>query len=395
MIELFIDFANTFVYVYLVPGMTIALGLCFFFIAIPQCQSLECYKRSRFLMGITFVVYGLAIILEQITLKGSSSSGVLARLIIIAISVSQAFMFTSTLVTLVDISYLTVRRIAAEGLVLLALVVSAFHVAGLGSRWADGVLCAMVAGYIVLLVRYVRLFRRRYAAYVRCMDNYFSDDETKRLQWVSRSFYCSLAVGVLALLYSFKPSALTCLVFMSVVAIYYTTFGIRFINYAFTFSLYKEAIEDAASECQNGQPAQEADTSVLSDNAGETKGAASAAPEDEQLMRDIDELMQRELLYKNPGLTAAVVAARLSKNHRMVSEVISRCHASNFKSYVNEMRIAEAVRLLADGWLHDHTIDALAEECGFCNRITFYRVFKRIKGVAPTEFMVTESAERN
>ena len=40
--------------------MTIALGLCFFFIAIPQCQSLECYKRSRFLMGITFVVYGLA-----------------------------------------------------------------------------------------------------------------------------------------------------------------------------------------------------------------------------------------------------------------------------------------------------------------------------------------------
>ena len=83
--------------------MTIALGLCFFFIAIPQCQSLECYKRSRFLMGITFVMYGLAIILEQITLKGSSSSGVLARLIIIAISVSQAFMFTSTLVTLVII----------------------------------------------------------------------------------------------------------------------------------------------------------------------------------------------------------------------------------------------------------------------------------------------------
>lgn len=375
--------------------MTIALGLCFFFIAIPQCQSLECYKRSRILMGITFVVYGLAIILEQIALKGSSRPGVLARLIIIAISVSQAFMFTSTLVTLVDISYLTVRRIAAEGLVLLALVVSAFHVAGLGSRWADGVLYAMVAGYIVLLVRYVRLFRRRYAAYVRCMDNYFSDDETKRLQWVSRSFYCSLAVGVLALLYSFKPSALTCLIFMTVVVIYYTSFGIRFINYAFTFPLYKEAIEDAASECQDRQPAQEADTPVLSDNAGESKAVASPTQEDEQLMRDIDGLMQRELLYKEKNLTVAMVAAKLSKNHRMVSEVISRCRASNFKNYVNEMRIAEAERLLADGWLRDHTIDTLAEECGFCNRITFYRVFKRIKGVAPTEFLVTESAECN
>lgn len=56
------------------------------------------------------------------------------------------------------------------------------------------------------------------------------------------------------------------------------------------------------------------------------------------------------------------------------------------------MRVDEAVRLISDGWLDTHTIDALAAECGFANRVSFYRVFKQQKGVAPTEFLVTQSA---
>lgn len=55
------------------------------------------------------------------------------------------------------------------------------------------------------------------------------------------------------------------------------------------------------------------------------------------------------------------------------------------------MRVDEAVRLVSDGWLDTHTIDALATECGFANRVSFYRAFKQQKGVSPTEFLLQKA----
>ena len=178
-----------------------------------------------------------------------------------------------------------------------------------------------------------------------------------------------MGVGLLALVSSVVLSAAPSLLFMSVAVAYYAFFGIRFINYAFTFKQYEDAIAcGGAASSGSPVPPQAPQQSPTTD--------------DERLMHD-------ERLYRRQGLTVAVVAARLGRNHRVVSEVISRCGGTNFKTYVNAFRVEEAVALMASGWLHDHTVDALAEECGFASRVSFYRVFKRMKGVAPTDYMVT------
>ncbi|MGM9846847.1 MAG: helix-turn-helix domain-containing protein [Muribaculaceae bacterium] len=383
-----IELADKFFNIYIAPGIMIALGLCFFFVSIPECRSLDSYKRSRLLMGVAFVVYGLALMVEQIVVReGGEPFGTQARLIVMAISFSQAFLFTSTLVTLLDISYFKPRRIAIEGLLLVLYLVIAFYVSSWSEDMTDVMYYVSVVLYIFLLVRYVLIFRRRFSAYVLCMENYFSDDEEKRLLWVSRLFYYSLGIGILALAYSFVPSALVSFIFLSIAVVYYTCFAIKFINYPFNFSAYKEAIEEVpdvvcCDEAVESEPAKE-ETMETCGNPEEP------SDEDENLMCRIDDLIQKELLYKIPNLTVAMIAVKLSKNHRVVSEVISRCRGKNFKRYINEKRIEEAAALISSGWLQDHTIDALAEECGFGNRVNFYRVFKLIKGVAPTEFSVT------
>ena len=368
--------ANEVVSLFVAPGMVLALGLCFFFVAIPQCRALRSYTRSRSLMGVAFLLYGAALIAEHVSAVGGGVSGPLARVIVIAISASQAFLFTSTLVTLVDMEAFSVRRMAVEGMALLAVMAAVAAVAAEGGRYAWAALYVSVCGYVALLVYYVAVFRRCYAVYRRRMDDYYSSDEYRWLLWVERSFYWSLGIGLLALLYSFVPSAATSLLFMSVAVAYYVFFGIRFINYAFTFKQYEDAIAcGGAAPSGSPVPPQAPQQSPTAD--------------DEQLMAAIERLMHDERLYRKPGLTVAVVAARLGRNHRVVSEVTSRCGGTNFKAYVNAFRVEEAVALMAGGWLHDHTVDALAEECGFASRVSFYRVFKRMKGVAHTDYMVT------
>lgn len=128
--------ANEVVSLFVAPGMVLALGLCFFFVAIPQCRALRGYTRSRSLMGVAFLLYGAALIAEHVSAVGGGVGGPLARVIIIGISASQAFLFTSTLVTLVDVEAFSVRRMAVEGMTLLAVMAAVVAVAAEGGRYA-------------------------------------------------------------------------------------------------------------------------------------------------------------------------------------------------------------------------------------------------------------------
>ncbi len=362
--------AYTFV-VYLAPGLLTALGLCFFFIKIPQEHSLDRYRRSRRLMGITFVLYGMAILIDDVYSSGAGNDLMLERMIIIAISAFQAFFFTTTLVTLVDLTYFTVKRLLAEGLAIVTFLAVAFGVACTLDGISFAVYMVCMCGYAVQLMRYVRIFRHRYSMYVELMDNYYSADEDRRLLWVKRSFYWSLGIGLLALGYSFVPTPATSLLFMSAAIAYYVFFGIRFINYTYDFTFYRQ-VADKTDLC----------------TVGKTQLPTDA---EQQMMQHIDKMMRDDKVYRSATLTINVLAAKLGKNQRMVSAVISHCRNTNFKSYINAMRVDEAVRLVSDGWLDTHTIDALATECGFTNRVSFYRAFKQQKGVSPTGFLLQKA----
>ncbi len=355
----------------LAPGLLTALGLCFFFIKIPQDKSLDSYRRSRRLMAITFVLYGLTILVDDVYTSGVANDLMLERMIIIAISAFQAFLFTTTLVTLVDMSYFTVKRMLAEGIAILAFLAAAFGVACTSGGTAAAVYVVCMGGYVVQLVRYVRIFRCRYSMYVELMDNYYSADEDRRLLWVKRSFYWSLGIGLLALVYSFVPNPATSLLFMAAAISYYVFFGLRFVNYTYDFTFYRQ-VADKTDLCADGKAQPPTDAEM-------------------QMMRHIDKIVHDDKMYRSATLTISVLAAKLGRNQRMVSAVISHCRNTNFKSYINAMRVEEAISLVAEGWLDTHTIDALATECGFTNRVSFYRAFKQQKGVSPTEFLLRKA----
>lgn len=352
---------------YIAPGILMGMAVCLIFLYIPPKAVLRNYRVARYVMGGAYIFYAMCIYLEY-HVFGASENTQLAKPIILFISCIQAFLFTHTMITLTRINYVTIQQMVIElvAIVFMTAVIFVSHIYFPGSvaQWAFWI---YVVFYIALLSRYVFIFNKEYKRYESQMDNYFSDEDTRRLFWVKRSFYISLAVGVLALLYALVPSTAMGIIFMSIVIVFYAAFGVRFINYVLHFQSIEAAIVSTPKEL--GEP----------------------LDVENEMMQRIDNLMVEEKLYRKSDLSVADISERLGERPRDVSSIISTCRKMNFKTYINEQRVAEAKRLLDEDKSNHRTIDAIASEAGFANRSSFYRVFKRSQGISPTDYRLTNS----
>lgn len=67
--------------------------------------------------------------------------------------------------------------------------------------------------------------------------------------------------------------------------------------------------------------------------------------------------------------------------------MINDTYGKNFKTLLNECRIKEACRRLLDTEHYGNmTIQAIYEEVGYSNNVSFIRAFKRVNGMTPSEY---------
>jgi AraC-like DNA-binding protein len=95
-------------------------------------------------------------------------------------------------------------------------------------------------------------------------------------------------------------------------------------------------------------------------------------------------LLQKAHLNKNISLQQLATLCGIRAN--VVSEVLNKFYQKNFYDFINELRAKEVVTRLQDNSFSHLTIDALAEECGFKSKSTFYQSFKKLTGQTPTQY---------
>ncbi|GHT66929.1 hypothetical protein AGMMS50239_29200 [Bacteroidia bacterium] len=127
-----------------------------------------------------------------------------------------------------------------------------------------------------------------------------------------------------------------------------------------------------------------ADTDELPEEE-ELPKAAEPDETDKLLFAEIEHLIDGGL-YRESNLSLYMLAAKTNQNPTYISKAVSRYTGKTFKTWLNEYRIKEAVRLLSDKNNPNISIDTLAFDTGFNDRTTFYRVFKKTTGISPTDF---------
>ena len=103
-----------------------------------------------------------------------------------------------------------------------------------------------------------------------------------------------------------------------------------------------------------------------------------------QLMQRINDVIESQKLYKNCELKLSDLANAVGSNRRAVSDCINSQAGCSFNQYVNTFRTEHAKRIIRQ--YPDRKLSDIFVEAGFANETSFFRTFKALTGMTPTEY---------
>lgn len=138
------------------------------------------------------------------------------------------------------------------------------------------------------------------------------------------------------------------------------------------------------------------DTPAATD--GEAKTAATRPPQSEApsskmltekqrdaLAESIAEVMDKPETFCDSDFSIDALAALVGSNSRYVSEAINDKYGKNFRTFLNEYRVREAMRRLADTERYGgYTIKAISEGVGYKSQANFITQFTKLTGMKPS-----------
>jgi AraC-like DNA-binding protein len=105
------------------------------------------------------------------------------------------------------------------------------------------------------------------------------------------------------------------------------------------------------------------------------------------VLRRLDRLMSVERIYRQEGLTIAMLASKLDlPEHRLRQAINEGLGHRNFNAFLNRYRIGDAKAALSDPSQRDVPVLTIAMDAGFQSLGPFNRAFKADTGLTPTEF---------
>lgn len=108
-----------------------------------------------------------------------------------------------------------------------------------------------------------------------------------------------------------------------------------------------------------------------------------------ELKNRLLEIMEVEKVYLDPELRLDHIAKMLHISRHHASQVINENFDMGFNDFINAHRIDEAKKRLLSGFENSpETMSDIAYSCGFNNRASFYREFKKKTNRTPKEFII-------
>jgi AraC-like DNA-binding protein len=335
-------------------GILLAFGILFLTIKTPKKKELHNYHIAGYVLAVAYFFFFVLNILEYFS-RSEGDNILLTQMVTLVVACSQAFMFTFTLITLINTQFVSGRKLIIELIPVLTFIAIVFI-----TYFIDcfkTFLYIFILLYIGMLIRFTRMFIKNYRKYQMQMDNYFSGNEASRLRWVYISFFIALFVGIMAIFSSLFMSEIGSLIFSIIIIVFYMYFGIRFINYG----LLNYEIELVIME-----------PDMLTEvNDMETF---------KNIEEKINEWVADKQFIQN-NITIEQLSAQIFTNRTYFSAYIHTFKKQSFRNWINDLRIDEAKALMV---LHpEMTVHEIALCVGFANKSHFGQVFLKKTGLTP------------
>ncbi len=103
----------------------------------------------------------------------------------------------------------------------------------------------------------------------------------------------------------------------------------------------------------------------------------------DQLKEEIQTKLIHEKKYRVGDYTARKLAEELHTNVRYISAVIRVHHHTNYNTFVNRLRVEEAMMLLTDPRYAELNVEEIGNMVGFLHRQSFHSAFQKFVGTSP------------
>ena len=104
------------------------------------------------------------------------------------------------------------------------------------------------------------------------------------------------------------------------------------------------------------------------------------------LHETIKKYMKNSKPYLNSSVSLNQIANQMNVSAKTISQIINKFEEKNFSDFINEYRVNDAAKLILDPSMKQYTIEAIAKEVGFSNKMSFNRAFKKYLNMTPTEY---------
>lgn len=133
-------------------------------------------------------------------------------------------------------------------------------------------------------------------------------------------------------------------------------------------------------EIFNGRTLKEVLLNKKYENSGLSKSLSLVYKE--KLMNYIE--AEKPFINNDLQLSDLAEAMSVSKHH--MSQIINEHFKIGFYDFINKQRVEEAIKILEDP-LIQLNITETAYHCGFNNKVSFYKAFRKFTGRIPTEYL--------
>jgi ligand-binding sensor domain-containing protein/AraC-like DNA-binding protein len=180
----------------------------------------------------------------------------------------------------------------------------------------------------------------------------------------------------------------------------YSFFG--FLLFLFIWSAYRFFISanlkrrnDAHKDQKSSDKLDESDTGGTTSEDGKYEKSRLDDSVMAEYGNEIRDLMESEKLYTDSDLTLPALAKKLNLSTNIVSQVINSHFGHNFYTFVNNYRLEEVVEMMKESSFDEKSILEIAYMSGFKSKTTFNTVFKKYKGVTPSEYRKRVEKEKS
>ena len=334
------------------------IGICLLVVAVPRDAQLRNYRIARRFLAGAYIILSAVGLWEVLGGIESADRSPLMAFTLIAASF-QSLLFTFSIITLINLRYMTARRVWSNVIPISAVSAILLAVLFAAPEYFYPVFYTALTLYCLQLIYYIALFAREYRGYRRRLDNFFSGNEYRRMIWVRNAFCMAACVGIMAIVSLFVNTQVY-IAFTVAYTIFYVYFSVKYINYLTLFHRIAPVVVPAQNGPSNGNGISE-----------------------EHIRQAVGGRIERKTLIHS-DISLESLAKELNTNPTYLSRHINTVYGQNFRSWINSLRVAEAQRLITEE--SNLSVAEIGQRVGIPSTSTFYRQFASVTGMAPTEY---------